>query len=60
MDKKPEDFDLTLNDQNPTDGISAVKIEPGKYLSFSVSVSVSFFLFTCSKGQVVTAYLDTI
>ena len=27
---------------------------------FSVSVSVSFFFFPCSKGQVVRAYLDTI
>ena len=27
---------------------------------FSVSVSVSFFLFPCSKGQVVRTYLDTI
>ena len=26
---------------------------------FSVSVPVSFFLFLCSKGQVVGAYLDT-
>ena len=27
---------------------------------FSVSVSVPFFLFPSSKGQVVRAYLDTI
>ena len=31
-----------------------------KQISFSVSVSVSFFLFSCSKGQVVRAYLYTI
>jgi hypothetical protein len=29
-------------------------------ICFSVSVFVSFFLFPCSKGQVVRAYLDTI
>ena len=27
---------------------------------FSMSVSISFFLFLCSKGQVVRAYLETI
>ena len=29
-------------------------------IGFSVSVSVSFFLFSCSKGQVVRALLDPI
>ena len=29
MDKKSEDFDLTLKDQGPTNLTSAVKTEPG-------------------------------
>ena len=29
-------------------------------IHFSVSVSVSFFVFPCSKGHLIRAYLDTI